>query len=190
MEQLDPVIGRDVRERFSAVGRDLFLTGAISSHGGNLSERHGERVFITRRGAMLGRLGESDVVWTRMAECELDAECSRELVVHRAVYEATDARAIVHAHPVHTIARSMRDDAILPVDSEARYVLGESIPVVRAAETIGSAEAASLLAAALAVHPVAVLATHGVFAAGASLEEAFYHVTCLEAACRILDLVR
>jgi len=189
VERLDPIIDADVRERFSAVGRDLFLTGAISSHGGNLSERHGGRIFITRRGAMLGRLGDLDVVWTRTSACDRDAECSRELVVHRALYEETATRAVVHAHPVHTIARSIRYDVITPVDSEALYVLGGAVPVVRAAETIGSAEAASLLAEALAGHPIAVLATHGVFAIGATLEEALYHVTCLEAACRVLDLL-
>ncbi len=188
MERLDPIIGKDVRERFSAIGRDLFVSGAISSHGGNLSERAGDRIMITRRGAMLGRLREDDVVWTRLAECELDEACSRELVVHRAIYEATDARAIVHAHPVHTIARSLREGVIVPIDSEARYVLGDAVPVVSAAETIGSAEAAELLAGALEKHPVAVLRSHGVFARGCTLEAAFYHVSCLEIACRILDL--
>ena len=188
MERLDPVIGREVRERFAAIGRDLFLTGAISSHGGNLSERHGDRIIITRRGAMLGRLGEDGVVWTQVAACERDSECSRELVVHRAIYEATDARAIVHAHPVHAIARSLREAAIAPLDSEAQYVLGDAVPVVSAVETIGSPEAAELLAGALEKHPIAVLRTHGVFARGVTLEEAFYHVTCLEAACRIIDL--
>ena len=188
METLDPVIGRDVRERFANIGRDLFLSGAISSHGGNLSELRGNRIFITRRSAMLGRLGEDDVVWTQVAACERDEDCSRELIVHRAIYESTDARAIVHAHPVHTIARSLREGVIVPIDSEARYVLGEVVPVVSAEETIGSAEAAVLLADALKQHPVAVLRSHGVFARGATLEEAFYHVSCLEVACRILDI--
>ncbi|MFU8890662.1 MAG: class II aldolase/adducin family protein [Anaerosomatales bacterium] len=187
MKEIDPIIGRESIERFAAVGRDLFVTGAVSSHGGNLSERHGDRIVITRRGSMLGRLSEHDVVWTDLAACERDAECSREIVVHRAIYRATDARAIVHAHTIHTVWRSMISDEIEPIDSEGRYVLG-SVPVVEAAETIASPEAGELLAAALREHPVAVLRTHGPFARGATLEEAFYHVSALEASCQLLDL--
>lgn len=187
MKEFDPIIGRETLERFAAIGRDLFVTGAVSSHGGNLSERHGDRIVITRRGSMLGRLGEHDVVWTNLAACDLDEECSREIVVHRAIYQATEARAIVHAHTLHTIWRSMISDAIEPIDSEGLYVLGV-VPVVEAAETIASPEAGELLSAALVDRPIAVLRTHGPFARGATLEEAFYHVSALEASCQLLDL--
>ena len=188
LHETDPIVDAKVRESFERVGRDLFLTGAISSHGGNLSVRKGDRIFITRRGSMLGRLGDGDVVWTRMNACELDEVCSREIVVHRAIYEATDARAIVHAHPAHTIFRSIVDDTIEPIDSEGAYVFGESVPVVEAAETIGSPEAAEKLAHVLGEHPVAVLRSHGPFAVGSTIEEAFYHVSALEISCQILDL--
>lgn len=187
MRELDPIIGHERIERFRAIGRDLFLTGALSSHGGNLSERGGDRIFITRRGAMLGRLGDDDIVWTRMETCELDEDCSRELVVHRRIYEETDAQAIVHAHPVHTIHRSLVDDVIVPIDSEALYILGE-VPVLAPAETIGSPEAAEMLGKVLAEKPIAVLRTHGPFARGSKLEEAFYHVSALEISCHLLDL--
>lgn len=187
MSEFDPVIDRATISRFAEVGRDLFVTGAISSHGGNLSERHGARIVITRRGSMLGRLTSTDVVWTELSACERDAECSREIVVHRAIYGATEARAIVHAHTLHTVWRSMISDVIEPMDSEGRYVLGR-VPVVEAAETIASPEAATVLAEALRTHPVAVLRTHGPFARGETLEEAFYHISALEASCALLDL--
>jgi L-fuculose-phosphate aldolase len=187
VKEFDPIIGRETIERFAAIGRDLFVSGAVSSHGGNLSERHGDRIVITRRGSMLGRLGEQDVVWTNLAACDRDEECSREIVVHRAIYEATEARAIVHAHTLHTVWRSMIADTIEPIDSEGLYVLG-TVPVVEAAQTIASAEAGELLAAVLKEHPVAVLRTHGPFARGSTLEEAFYHVSALEASCQLLDI--
>jgi L-fuculose-phosphate aldolase len=136
---------------------------------------------------MLGRLEERDVVWTEMAACERDEECSREIVVHRAIYEVTDAQAVVHAHTIHTVWRSMISSAVEPIDSEGLYVLGE-VPVVQAAQTVGSPEAAVVLADALADHPIAVLATHGPFARGRTLEEAFYFVSTLEASCHLLDL--
>lgn len=188
MRETDPIVDAKVREAFVNVGRDLYLSGAISSHGGNISIRKGERIFITRRGSMLGRLGEDDVVWTHLDACGRDEECSREIVVHRAIYSATDAQAIVHAHPVHTIFRSLVDDTIAPIDSEGAYVFGAQVPVVVAEQTIASEEAAGKLAEVLRENVIAVLRSHGPFSRGSTLEEAFYHVSALEASCQILDL--
>lgn len=175
-------------DTFAKVGRDLFLTGAVTSHGGNLSVRVGDRIFITRRGSMLGRLAESDIVETGIEECDLDAECSRELVVHRAIYHTTDARAIVHAHTAHTIFRSLIEDEIVPIDSESLYLIGGPIPVLAPAQSIGSAEAAEMLSEVLQTVSVAVIRSHGPFAIGATLEDAFYRVSALEASSKILDL--
>ena len=182
------MIDRELIRVFREIGRDIFVAGLTSSHGGNMSVRDGERIVITRRGSMLGRLGDDDLVETGMAPCDADERCSREIVVHRAIYAATDAQAIVHAHPLHTIARSFGGDVIVPADSEGLYVLGE-VPVVSSSSTIASAEAGQVLAEALRGVPVAVLRTHGPFAKGATLEEAFMHVSVLEASANILDLL-
>lgn len=182
------MIDRELIRIFRETGRDIFVAGLTTSHGGNMSIRDGGRVIITRRGSMLGRLTDDDLIETGIEPCEADERCSRELVVHRAIYAATDARAIVHAHPLHTVARSFGADVITPADSEGLYVLGE-VPVVTAAQTIASPEAAAVLAEALRTAPVAVLRTHGPFARGASLDEAFMHVSVLEASAAILDLL-
>ncbi|MDO8847617.1 MAG: class II aldolase/adducin family protein [Coriobacteriia bacterium] len=182
------MIDRELIRIFREVGRDLFVAGLTTSHGGNMSVRDGGRVIITRRGSMLGRLTDDDLIETGIAPCAADERCSRELVVHRAIYAATDARAIVHAHPPRTVARSFSADIIAPADSEGLYVLGE-VPVVTAAQTIASPEAADVLAEALRGAPIAVLRTHGPFARGATLEEAFMHVSVLEASATILDLL-
>lgn len=182
------MIDETLLRSFVETGRDIFLAGLISSHGGNLSVRLGERIVITRRGSMLGRLSAEKLVETGIEPGPEDERCSRELVVHRKVYRRTTALAIAHAHPIHAVARSFRGDSIVPEDSEGRYILGE-VPVVTAAETIGSPEAAELIADALAVHPVVVLRTHGAFARGETLEEAFYHLSVLEASSQILDLL-
>lgn len=182
------MISEELFASFRETGRDLFLTGAISSHGGNLSVRIGDRILITRSGSMLGRLTHADIVETGIDACSEDEGCSRELVVHRAIYHSTDARAIVHAHTVHTIHRSLISDVIVALDSESKAILGD-VPVVAAEQAIASPEAAVVLSAALREKKVAVLRTHGPFAKGATLEQAFYHVSCLEASAKILDLM-
>ena len=182
------MIDRQLISAFRDTGRDIFDSGLTSSHGGNMSVRTESGIVITRRGSMLGRLGDDDLVETGMEPCASDDRCSREIVVHRAIYAATDAQAIVHAHPPHTVARSFANDTIVPRDSEGLYVLGQ-VPVVEAATTIASPEAAAVLAVALAGAPIAVLRTHGPFARGTSLEEAFMYVSVLEASAVILDLL-
>jgi L-fuculose-phosphate aldolase len=175
-------------ELFREVGRDLFLAGHVTARHGNLSVRDGDRIYITRSGSMLSRLEPNDIISTRMEPSDRDRGCSRELVVHRAVYEATDATAICHAHPPHTMFRSLVEDAICPLDSEARFVIGDSVPVLVPKVKIGSPEAAEMLAKALQSVPVAVLRTHGPFAIGDTLWDAWGIITVLEESCHILDL--
>ncbi|RMG84580.1 MAG: fuculose phosphate aldolase, partial [Candidatus Dadabacteria bacterium] len=132
-------------EQFRDIGRDLFVAGLITSHGGNMSVRLGDRIVITRRGAMLGRLRPEDLVETGLeADDSMVTLASTELVVHRAIYRATSALAIVHTHPLHATALSLVEDAIVPVDSEGSYLL-HRVPVVSAAKTVGSAEVARIL---------------------------------------------
>jgi len=178
-------------EEFAWIGHDLYTSGAVSSHGGNLSVRlAGERMLITRTGSMIGRLKPADLIETSLAACgdPRDADCSVELVVHRAIYEATGAGAIVHAHALHTVARSLVGDVIVPRDSESLLRLGE-VPVVSAATSIGSAEAGAKLAAELRTNRVAVLKGHGPFAVGDTLEDAYQAISCLEASCHVLNIL-
>jgi L-fuculose-phosphate aldolase len=176
-------------EQFEWVGRDLYASGAVSSHGGNLSARlDDESMLITRTGSMIGRLTPADIIETSLVACgdPRDAYCSVELVVHRAIYASTGARAIVHAHAIQTVVRAFVDDVIVPLDSESKLRLTD-VPVIVASEVIGSAEAGALLAAALIDRRIAVLRTHGPFARGISLEDAYQAVSCLEASCAVLN---
>ena len=87
-----------VLEQFRSSSRDLFLAGVVSSHGGNLSVRKGDRILITRRGSMLARLDERDIIATGLEENDANVMlASTEIGVHRAIYLGTSAQAIVHA---------------------------------------------------------------------------------------------
>lgn len=175
-------------EQFSQIGRDLFVSGAISSHGGNMSVRQGDRILITRRGSMLGRLTERDVIETALENDDSEvALASTEIVVHRAIYAKTNALAIVHGHPVHTITRSLVDDEIVPIDSEASYLL-HKVPVYALPLTAGSTDVAEAVSEGLKEYKCVVLRGHGPFAIGTVLEEAFQWVSMLEAACQVMNL--
>ncbi|MCL4368981.1 MAG: aldolase [Actinobacteria bacterium] len=175
-------------EQFATFGRELFLAGLNSSHSGNMSVREGDRIYITRRGSMLGRLTERDVIETGLeADDSHITLASTEIKIHRSIYLNTSALAIVHAHPPFAIALSLDRQAIAPVDSEGIYYF-KSIPVLHAERTIGSEEVAARLPEALQNYKAVMVGGHGSFAVGQMLEEAYQWTSSLEASCRMLWL--
>ena len=177
-----------VLDQFQRIGRDLFVAGLISSHGGNMSVRQGDRILITRRGSMLAQLEERDVIDIGLEENDANVTlASTEIVVHRAIYQRTSALAVVHTHPPYAIAQSLVKDEIVPVDSEGSYLL-HKVPVVEAQLTAGSAEVAELLPRWLKEYDLVMLRGHGPFAIGHLLEEAYQLTSVLEMACRILTI--
>jgi len=178
-------------EDFALVGKELFESGLVCSHSGNLSIRKGESIFITRRDVMLAHLKEDDIIELPLeGKGERDEEASRELVVHRAIYKNTGALAIVHAHPAHAIALSIVESKIIPQDAEGSFFL-RSVPVVRVREAIGSDEVAKLLPPIFSSnYVVAVVKGHGSFSVGSSVLEAYHYTSCLENTCRIITILK
>ncbi|MDR0346887.1 MAG: class II aldolase/adducin family protein [Coriobacteriales bacterium] len=187
-------------KRFKGTGRDLSRSGAVTSHGGNLSVSDGSSIWITRTGAMLGHLRPGDILRVDWEPSTLDQNASMELPVHRAMYHAYAAcaaqagaavafRAIVHAHTKYTVFRSLVEDAIEPLDSEGKILLGEKIPVLNAEKTVASEEVAALMAQQVSAGvAVAVIRGHGPFAWADSLENAFRLISCLEYSAEMLTL--
>jgi L-fuculose-phosphate aldolase len=180
------VIDERIFRQFQEIGRDLYVADLVSSHGGNMSVRLGDRLVIKRRGAMLGRLKEGDLVETGLEKPDSGiALASTELVVHRAIYVATPALAVVHAHPRTAIALSLSREEIVPIDNEGSYLL-HRVPVVTAEFASGSAELVEKLPRALQEYKIVMLRGHGCFSIGQTLEEAFQWVSCLEESCQII----
>jgi L-fuculose-phosphate aldolase len=176
-------------EEMIRFGRDLFLAGLVTSHGGNMSLRLDDKIIISRRGAMLGHLTSKDFVETLLdAEAPQHPLASRELVVHRAIYLNSSVQAILHAHPPYAVVISYSSDIIKPIDSEGQHLLPVT-PVVAATETVGSKEVAASLACLAHMHKIIVVRGHGTFAVGKNMEEALQWTSVLEASCKIMYLV-
>jgi len=179
-----------VLEEFQWVGRELTARGLLTLHGGNLSLRSGNSIYITRTGSMLGRLVGKDII-----ETPADANkpphplASMELPTHVGIYQGTEARAVVHAHPPSAIALSFELDRILPKDSEGKIILGV-VPVIREKQAVASLDVARRAAAYLRKHRAVVVATHGSFSIGRSLEEALSVTTTLEMSAKIVVMLR
>ena len=179
------MIDERIYDMFCEIGRDLYRQNMISSHGGNLSIRLGDKVVIKRRGAMLGNLKPLDLVETRIDKNDSGvALASTELLVHRTIYQQTPALAIVHCHPRTAIAFSLSRDEIVPIDNEASYLL-KKVPVVTEEFPSGTPQMADKVARALQNYKIIMLRGHGSFATGQTLDEAFHWSSTLEESCQI-----
>lgn len=170
-------------ELFQQTGEDLVRLGLTTSHGGNLSIRHQGHMLITAHFAMAGRLEVGDIVQAPLrGELEQPGiDLSRDAELHRLIYAATPAMAIIHAHPAHAITLSLERDAIRPRDMEGSFFLPE-IPVV-------APEEATLRAPELLKnHAALMVAGHGSYATGRNLGEALAYTSALELSARVLFL--
>jgi L-fuculose-phosphate aldolase len=176
--------------QFQEVGRDLFTRGLVSSHTGNLSIRLGDNLIITRRGSQLGCLQEHDFIETGIFKNDRATPlASTELAVHRAIYRVTSALAIVHAHPPHSIALSMKEREIVPGSAEGFNTIG-AVPVLGWDMEVKPGGLADIISEALKDRRIIIVHGHGTFATGQLLEEAFNYSTTLEENCQVICLLK
>ncbi len=175
--------------KIQTISRDLFLSGLVDSHSGNVSVRRGGNILIKKTGAQLRAFSKDDFV-----EFPLKAlshpEVSTDYLTHRTIYlEVPEAEAILHAHPPTAVALSLFLDEIETVDLEGRYYLPK-IPVIPVAYSTYADETRKKLPALLRKYPVALIRGHGSFARGKDLDEALKWTTLVEQVSKIYYLSR
>lgn len=168
-----------VLREMQEVGRDLYRLSLVSSHGGNLSVRAGNDMWITGTGTMLGRLEARHISLVRPGGSHEGPPPSSDTVLHSAVYALCGAQAVVHAHPHHGIALSFDTDLFVPGDLEGELHLKE-VPVIEQGP-----RQAEQVAHALASHLAVLLRGHGAYARGATLWEALHWITALEESAHV-----
>jgi len=109
--------------------------------------------------------------------------------VHRAIYQATSASAIVHAHPPHAIALSLAETEITPTDAEGLSILGQVLVLGWHME-VRPGGLADIIAQALKQCRIVMVRGHGSFAISQLLEEALNCTTMLEESCRVICLLK
>lgn len=166
----------DAQKEMAKFGKRTVQSGLTSSRFGNISVLHDDRIIITRTGSMLDELDESAIIDVDLSgPCQNDRIASTETCVHRAIYNKTSARAIIHTHSPYAVALSIVEERVEPIDSEGKYFLG-IMPVVEGG--FGTDELSRNVSSALRAHNACIARGHGVFAAGKSLEEA-YTIACM-----------
>lgn len=177
--EVPPAVLRDLQE----VGRDLYMLGLVTSHGGNLSIRSGMEMWITGTGTMLGRLQPRHISLVHTGGRHEGPPPSSDTILHSTIYAMTGANAVVHAHPRHAIALSFDTGLFVPGDFEGQLHLTD-VPVIEAGPL-----QTEHIASALQTRLVVLLRGHGAYARGQTLWEALHWITALEESAEV-ELLR
>jgi L-fuculose-phosphate aldolase len=167
---------------FRRAGADLAHLGLVVPGTGNLSVWTPEGVVVTREGAALHRLEAADLCLIARATEPPPATPAYDTPIHRAVYVRSKGRAVAHAHPRHTVARSFGLKRFEPPDLEGRHALG-FVPVVSPMRSV-----IDVIAEALETARIVIVEGHGVYARGAELDEAVALIALLEESAAIASL--
>jgi len=185
-----PFINKDaILEEITRVGRYTVQRKLVDSFFGNISYSDGTLIYISQTASSLDALGGciDPVPFGNRSTVGITA--SSELVAHRAIFEATGCRAILHGHPRFAVVMSMMCDenqACLITDcwkdcAKVRF-LGNT-PVV--AGEIGAGGIAKNVPPVIGRTGSAIVYGHGVFSIGKTdFREAFQALVDIENWCR------
>jgi ribulose-5-phosphate 4-epimerase/fuculose-1-phosphate aldolase len=170
--------------------RLLYDRHLVHAEGGNTSIRIGSDVWITRTGAVLGRVTEADFTKLSLDGDVIEGEKpSKEWPMHLSFYKARpDANAVIHIHPTYSIAYStlLTEPCLdaIPAYSSALYRRAGQIPMI-AYYPVGSKELHHAIEK-LTPHFYSILMRqHGLTVASNNLSNAMGIVEEIEQCCHI-----
>jgi L-fuculose-phosphate aldolase len=165
----------------------LYRNGLTTTSGGNISLRlHGEKIAITPSATDKGHMKWKEVGILTISGKNLTPHLkpSIETEMHLSIYRRTNAKAIVHAHPVFATTFTAMDREInTSLIAESVAILGKPTFVPYA--LMGTRELADMVAGNIGKSDILLLENHGVLSIGTSLLQAFDKIEVLENAARM-----
>ncbi|MBM4250484.1 MAG: methylthioribulose-1-phosphate dehydratase [Deltaproteobacteria bacterium] len=182
----------------ASIGRQCYELGWCPGTAGNFSLRGSRGLcWVSRTGIGKARLGADDFVpiWLATGSSVMPgaSAASLEAAVHLAIYGLRpEARAVVHAHPPATVARSVMHEVLEFKEAEMQKALGApthlksvGIPVIANPATISLGEMVAALQPLTNLNYGAlVLRGHGTYAWGETPEAAMDRIEALEFLCQ------
>jgi L-fuculose-phosphate aldolase len=162
----------------------LYERGLASALSGNVSLRAERFVYISPTQIPSYRLRPQDVsVVTVTGEYVEGKPPSSELLIHLALYNVTEHKAVVHAHSRFATAFACSGKELELRDVEGKELLGR-IPSIPYAEP-GTPGLAAAVAEGIQEFKGALLENHGLIAVGTDLEQAFIVAEAIERASQL-----
>jgi len=174
-----------IKAEILKVAKLSFKEGLVNAFAGNISYSYKNYMYITKRGSFFGDLTEKDIIKIDLKKDKISEKASSEASVHKAIYLNTGKKAILHTHPKYTVLASFFYDKIVPIDSEGKLIFGQA-KVLDVDPPSASKALEEALSSALKEYNIAIVKTHGVFAASRNLMEAYAYTGALEHSCFML----
>jgi L-fuculose-phosphate aldolase len=191
MYRRDPGELAAARGELVRYGERLLADGLSVGSAGNLSARVGDAVAITPSGVAYPDMQAADICLVTPAGDALPGDQlpgdqaagrpvtpSSETPMHLAIYAATGAAAVVHAHSPEVVALSASRQE-LPAIHYAITALGGPVRVAPY-QRFGSDQLAAAAVAALDGRSAVILRNHGAVTHGADLAQAYHRALLLE----------
>lgn len=183
-----------LRDQIVELGESLFARGFSVGTAGNISARIDSGFLMTPTNVALGRLNPKSLsVLSSSWEHLSGLEPSKEVVMHRAMYEARpNTQAVVHLHSPYVTAISClaaaEEQAIPPLTPYFVMRLGRHISMVPYYKPGSAAMLDDILEAATR-SPGMILANHGSIVAGKTLEDAVNAAEEMEVSAQLAFLL-
>lgn len=162
-----------------------------SGTAGNLSLRHGEGMLITPTGIPPRELAPEQIV-----EMDLRGNWqgrwkpSSEWAIHARLYQTTSAKAVVHAHPDHSVALATLRRPLPPFHYMIASFGGDSVPCAPYACFGTPALAETVIEAMGTTYSACLMSNHGIVTIGPDLATALMRAEKLEMLARQYLLAR
>jgi L-fuculose-phosphate aldolase len=180
----------EIMRLFQTVGRASLLYDIQDSHSGNMAikfkdESGQEQIVITSAGSQKGDLDPNQICFLSATETDYGYyKASSETDIHAQILSLDGVQASIHAHTkdltIVTLDGERKPNQpapFIPVDPLGYYHLGGIVPVDWVRVPSGSPEMADKIRERLGHHRVTVIQSHGAFARGRTLKEAFFLAT-------------
>ena len=174
------------RRQVVAHCRKMRADALVVGTSGNISVRSGDLVAVSPSGLDYDAMTPELIGVHRLDGEAVEAPLAptSEMPMHLAIYERTDARAIVHTHSTAATVLSTLVDEVPPI----HYLIAKFGGTVRVAPyaTYGTPELATAIIAALQDRTACLLGSHGSVAYAATLDEAYSRAVYLEWICELV----
>lgn len=165
------------------IGRKIAEKGLVVGPGGNISERLGDVVYMKASGICFESAKEEDYVGVDLNTGKVvDGRLrpTSEMWMHLECYKVReDVSAVIHTHPVFSIAYAFQGETLKPFTPDMVALLGSEIPVIEYVVP-GGKEFASEVGKVIKNCNGVLVKNHGLVTVGSNLKEAYYRTLLIE----------
>jgi len=175
------------------IGKRIAMEKLVVGPGGNISARMGDRIYIKASGSSFEDATEEDYIGVEIESgktVDSDKRPSSEIWMHLECYKKReDVKAVIHTHPVYSIAFAFQDESLKPFTPDMVALLGGEIPVIEYVVP-GGKEFAEAVGEIIKNHNGVLVKNHGLVTVGSNLKEALYRTLLIESSIKVIFVAK